>query len=61
MNTATCDRCARWLEQAREVRGVFFRPGVTDELEVSARLRLKLLAQRLVLHDCVDVPQAVPA
>jgi hypothetical protein len=61
MNTATCERCAQWLEQAREVRGVFNGPDVTPELELSARLRLKLLGQRLVLHDCSAVGQAVSA
>jgi hypothetical protein len=48
----TCERCSAWLNEARIVRSVFGEDDLSHEVEVSARLRLHTLAQRLVLHDC---------
>jgi len=47
-----CERSAEWLREARTVRGIFESQDLTEEIEVSARLRLTLLGRRLVLHDC---------
>jgi hypothetical protein len=48
----TCERCSAWLNEARIVRAVFGEDGLPHDVELSARLRLHTLAQRLVLHDC---------
>jgi len=47
-----CERSATWLREARDVRRVFESPEVSRDVEVSARLRLTMLGQRLVLHTC---------
>ncbi|MEZ4502972.1 MAG: hypothetical protein R3C39_10135 [Dehalococcoidia bacterium] len=54
-----CERSANWLREAREVRRIFESPDVTRDVEVSARLRLTMLGQRLVLHTCEPAAVAV--
>lgn len=57
----TCDRCSTWLNEARIVRAMFSEPSLTQDIETSARLRLRSIAQRLVLHDCGASPARASA